>query len=139
MKNISDAETESKNIENTEESEVEFSQSAWLESYIDLNTNLQNAAKNKFEKDLFKLMVNKIFGKTMENVDKRQSIIKLSSCWENKNGTLGARTLIAISHFKSCSVFDENLVTVQLEKLKFVYDKPLYAGFSILDISKTII
>ncbi|KAJ8980867.1 hypothetical protein NQ317_008926 [Molorchus minor] len=117
---------------------LEFSQSTWLGSYIDLNTKLRNSAKNEFEKDLFKLMVNSIFGKTMENVDKRQDI-KLCSCWENKKGALGARALIAKPHFKSCSIFDENLVAVQLQKLKVVYDKPLYVGFSILDISKTII
>ncbi|XP_023311299.1 uncharacterized protein LOC111691962 [Anoplophora glabripennis] len=117
---------------------LEFSQSTWLGSYIDLNTRLRNASKNEFEKDLFKLMVNSIFGKTMENVDKRQNI-KLCSCWESKKGSIGARALIALPHFKSCSIFDENLVAVQLQKLKVVYDKPLYVGFSILDISKTII
>ncbi|KAJ8976357.1 hypothetical protein NQ317_011597 [Molorchus minor] len=104
---------------------LEFSQSTWLGSYIDLNTKLRNSAKNEFKKDLFKLMVNSIFGKTMENVDKRQDI-KLCSCWENKKGALGARALIAKPHFKSCSIFDENLVAVQLQKLKVVYDKPLY-------------
>lgn len=74
----------------------------------------------------------------MENVDKRQNI-KLCSSWENKKSRLGARSLIAQPHFKSYSVFDENLVAIQLQKLKVTYDKPLYVGFSILDISKTII
>ncbi|KAJ8915327.1 hypothetical protein NQ315_008211 [Exocentrus adspersus] len=117
---------------------LEFSQSTWLGSYIDLNTRLRNAANNEFEKELFKLMVNSIFGKTMENVDKRQDI-KLCSCWENKNKRLGARALIALPHFKSCSVFDEELVAVLMGKVKVVYDKPVYIGFTILDLSKTII
>ncbi|KAJ8909922.1 hypothetical protein NQ315_017226 [Exocentrus adspersus] len=117
---------------------LEFSQSTWLGSYIDLNTRLRNAANNEFEKELFKLMVNSIFGKTMENVDKRQDI-KLCSCWENKNKRLGARALIALPHFKSCSVFDEELVAVLMGKVKVVYDKPVYIGFTILDFSKTII
>ncbi|KAJ8910645.1 hypothetical protein NQ315_002448 [Exocentrus adspersus] len=74
----------------------------------------------------------------MENVDKRQDI-KLCSCWENKNKRLGARALIALPHFKSCSVFDEELVAVLMGKVKVVYDKPVYIGFTILDLSKTII
>ena len=43
---------------------IEFNQKEWLKPCIDMNTELRKAAKNDFEKDLFKLTNNSVFCKT---------------------------------------------------------------------------
>ena len=43
-----------------------------MKKYINFNTEKRmNAANNDFEKDFFRLMINSVYGKTMENIRKR--------------------------------------------------------------------
>ena len=53
---------------------LEFNQSPWLRQYVDFNTQKRTKAKNSFKNDFFKLMNNSVFGKTMENLQKRVDI-----------------------------------------------------------------
>ncbi len=53
---------------------IGFTQSCWLKPYIDFNTEQRKLARNNFEKDLFKLANNSIFGKAIENMRKRVNV-----------------------------------------------------------------
>ena len=78
-------------------------------------------------------MNNAVFGKTMENVRDRVDV-RLVTRWD---GRYGAEELIARPNFHSRSVFSENLMAVELRKLEVKFDKPIYVGMCILEISKT--
>ena len=47
-----------------------FKQSDWMEIYIGFNIKKRKNAANSFEKKIFKLMINSVYGKTMENLQK---------------------------------------------------------------------
>ena len=53
---------------------LEFKQSPWMKPYIDFNTEKRMQATNKADKNFFKLMINSVYGKTMENMGKRMKI-----------------------------------------------------------------
>ena len=87
---------------------ISFYQSSWMEPYIRKNTELRKTAANSFEKDFFKLMNNSVFGKTIENIRKRQNIflvddrkkaVKLTSRPNFERATIRDRNLIAV-HMK---------------------------------------
>ena len=101
-----------------------------MASYIDKNTQLKAKATNDFEKDFFKLMNNSVFGKTMENIRNRSNIQLVN---EQK-----AVKLIAKTYYKCRTEFDENLIAVHMGLIKLKFDKPVYTGACILDISKTL-
>ena len=48
------------------------------------------------------------------------------------------KKLSAKPNFKHCNIFSENLVAIHTKKTELKFDKPIYLGMSILDISKTL-
>ena len=109
----------------------EFNQEAWLKPYIDMNTELRKVAKNDFEKDLFKLMNNSVFGKTMENIRKHRDI-KLVTTDKKRS------KLVSELNYHTINLISEDLSIIEMKKTKVRMNKPIYLGLSILEISKTL-
>ena len=53
---------------------LQLKQSDWMKRYIDFNTEKRKNAVDNFEKTFFKLIINSVYGKTIENSRKRMSI-----------------------------------------------------------------
>ncbi|KAK3750211.1 hypothetical protein RRG08_004434 [Elysia crispata] len=112
---------------------LRFEQSPWMEPYIRMNTELRKQATSAFEKDLYKLMNNSVFGKTMENLRKRVDVKLVRAHEEDK-----LRRLLASPSFARANIFDDDLAAVEVHKSRLVLNRPVYVGMSILDLSKTL-
>ena len=96
-----------------------------------MNTELRKAAKNDFEKDLFKLMNNSVFGKTMENIRKHRDI-KLVTTGKKRS------KLVSEPNYHTINLISEDLSIIEMKKTKVKMNKPIYLGLSIFEISKTL-
>ena len=110
---------------------ISFNQSFWMEPYIRKNTELRKTAANSFEKGFFKLMNNSVFGKTIENIRKRQNIILVD---DRKK----AVKLTSRPNFDRSTIFDKNLIAIHMKETEVYFNKPVYVGQAILDLSKTL-
>ena len=96
-----------------------------------MNTELRKLVKNDFEKDLFELMNNSVFGKTMENIRKHRDIKLVTT--DRKR-----RKLVSEPNYHIINLISEDLTIIEMKKTKVKMNKPIYLGLSILEISKTL-
>ena len=76
-------------------------------------------------------MNNSVFGKTMENIRKHQDI-KLVTTNRRRN------QLVIEPNYHMTKLFSEDLLAIEMKKIKLKMNKPVYLGLSILEISKTL-
>ena len=88
-------------------------------------------ATNKSDEELFKLMINSVYGKTMENMRKRMKIRIVTN----------QRECIKYSSrpaFINSIIYGTNLIAINEKQFKIELNKPIYVGFSVLEESKLI-
>ena len=107
-----------------------FDEKSFLKEYIDLNTELRKQSKHDLEKDLFKLMNNATFGKSMENVLNRSNVKLINNDPEK------LLKLIKQPNFQNTYQISNRLALVESKPIKTVFNKPIYMGAVILETSK---
>ena len=112
---------------------ISFEQSAWMKNYIELNTELRKNAASEFEKNLYKLMNNAVFGKTMENLRNRIDVKFLKPNEREQFIKLALQP-----NFKRFQIVDNFSCAMEMHKRTLYLNKPIYVGMSILDLSKTV-
>ena len=110
-----------------------FKQSFWLEKYFNHNTQKRTKAKTNFEKDLYKLMNNAFFGKTMENVRERVNLDIIPHT--NIDQIIKRQSKLS---FKGINMHYSTFSLHKFDKEKTVFDKPIYLVFSVLELAKLL-
>ena len=108
---------------------LKFKQSDWMKKYIDFNTEKRTNAANSFEKDFFKLMINSVYGKTMENLRKRINVRLVNN---EKDFLKYTSRPTHITH----KIFGKNYAAIHEIKPVLTLNKPIYVGFTVLELSK---
>ena len=100
-----------------------------MKKYIDFNTEKRANAANSFEKYFFRLMINNIYGKTLENLRKRINVRLVNN---EKDFLKYTSRPTHITH----KIFDKNYAAIHEIKPVLMLNKPIYVGFTVLDLSK---
>jgi hypothetical protein len=112
---------------------MELNQKAVLEPFVKHCAAKRKAAKTDFEMSLWKLFGVSLFGKTMENVRGRCEF----HYFINHEGQKYLKK-VSSERFKDVRALDDEgeMVCVDMRKYKIEYDKPLFLGVAILELSK---
>ena len=91
---------------------LKFKQSDWMKKYIDFHTEKRTNAAHSLEKDFFKLMINSVYGKTMQNLRKRINVRLVN------NETDFLKYTSTPTHI-SYKIFGKNYATIHEIALRF--------------------
>ena len=87
------------------------------------------SATNDSEKDFFKLMINSVYGKTKENLGKRINVRFVNN---EKDFLKYTSKPTYVTH----KLFNKNFAAIHEVKQVLMLNKPIYIGFTVLDLSK---
>lgn len=108
---------------------LSFKQKPIMRDYIQFNSQRRAESNNDFDVNFYKFLSNSLFGKTMERVDKR-TIIRLVS--DIKSYT----NYVAKVTFLNAKIVNDDLVSVEMKRSRIIADRPVFLGFTILELAK---
>ena len=99
-----------------------------MKKCVNFITEKRKNAANDFEKDFFKLIINSVYGKTTENLQKRINVPLVN----NEDFLKYTSRPDHVTH----KIFDNNFAAIHEIKPVLMLNKPIYVGFTVLDLSK---
>ena len=106
-----------------------FKQSPCLKAFEDFNAYHRSLSDNGFLRDYFALMNNSVFGKTQENLRKRVRVDLITDADV-------LRKRVAKPSFCRGIPITDCLTVVQCKVQTLTLNKPIYVGFTVLELSK---
>ena len=100
-----------------------------MKKYIYFNTEKRMKAANDFEKYFFELMINSVYGKTMENLRKRINVRLIDNA-EDFLKHISKPTYI--TH----KIFGKDYAAIHEIKPVLILKKPIYVEFTVLELRK---
>ena len=110
---------------------LKFKQSNCLKEYVELNAKKRQESTDEFKKNFFKLLLNCVYGKSMENIRKRINVKLINDSKEYLR-------CVSKPSFISQKIFDKNFIAVHKIKTALILNKPIYVGFCILELIKLL-
>ena len=108
---------------------LKFKPSDWMKKYIDFKTEKRMNAANDFEENFFKLIINSVYGKTMENLRKRISVRLINNAEDFLKYT-------SRPNYIAYQIFSKNYAAIHEIKPVLILNRPIYVGFTVLELSK---
>lgn len=110
---------------------IKFRQKPFMKTWVDFCTEKRSQSTNDFSKNFWKLLVNSVYGKTIESITNKKQV---RICRDQKSFS----RICSKPNYERHIIINENLVIAILSSESVIIDKPYYIGFSILEISKFI-
>ena len=108
---------------------LKFKQSDWLKKYINFNTEKEQTLLTVLKKTFFKLMINSVYGKTMENLRTTTNVRLINN---EKDFSKCTSRPTHITH----KIFDKNYAAIHEIKPVLTLSKQIYVGLTVLELSK---
>ena len=108
---------------------LKFKPSDWMKKYINFKTEKRKNAANDIEKDFFKLIINSVYGKTMENLRKRIKVRLI-------NNTKYFLKYASRPTYITQKCFSKDYAAIHEIKPVLMLHKPIYVGRAVLELSK---
>ena len=110
---------------------LKFKQSDWMKNILILTLKKEQMLLIVLKKSFFKLMINSVYCKTMENLRKRINIRPIN----NEKGFLKyTNRPTHITH----KIFGKNYAAIHEIKPLLTLNKPIYVEFTVLELSKLL-